>query len=65
MSELSSKAVVMTIDYTASAELFVPKGKPGARRTTSYCRFRTAAEAIRFAMAIEPMTQPVHTMSID
>jgi hypothetical protein len=26
------------------------KGKPGARRTTSYRRFRTAAEAIRFAV---------------
>lgn len=40
----------MTFDYAASAELFVPKGKPGARRTTSYRRFRTAAEAIRFAV---------------
>jgi hypothetical protein len=41
---------IMTFDYAASAELFVPKGKPGARRTTSYRRFRTAAEAIRFAI---------------
>jgi hypothetical protein len=40
----------MTFDYAASAELFVPKGKPGARRTASYRRFRTAAEAIRFAV---------------
>jgi hypothetical protein len=40
----------MTFDYAASAELFLPKGKPGARRTTSYRRFRTAAEAIRFAI---------------
>ena len=40
----------MTFGYAASAELFVPKGKPGARRTTSYRRFRTAAEAIRFAI---------------
>ena len=40
----------MTFDYAASAELFVPKGKPDARRTTSYRRFRTAAEAIRFAV---------------
>jgi hypothetical protein len=40
----------MTFDYAASAELFVPKGKPGARRTTSYRRFRAAAEAIRFAV---------------
>ena len=40
----------MTIDNTAAAELFIPKGKPGGRRTTSYRRFRTAAEAIRFAV---------------
>jgi hypothetical protein len=39
----------MTIDYTAAAELFIPKGV-GGRRTTSYRRFRTAAEAIRFAV---------------
>jgi hypothetical protein len=40
----------MTFDHAASAELFVPKGKPSARRTTSYRRFRTAREAIRFAV---------------
>ena len=50
ISELRSKAKNMTFDYAASAELFLPKGKPGARRTTSYRRFRTAAEAIRFAV---------------
>jgi hypothetical protein len=40
----------MTFDYAASAELFIPKGKPGARRSPSYRRFATAAEAIRFAV---------------
>jgi hypothetical protein len=39
----------MTFDYAASAELFIPKGKPGARRSPSYRRFATAVEAIRFA----------------
>jgi len=41
---------MMTFDYTASAELFMPKGKPGARQPPSYRRFATAAEAIRFAV---------------
>jgi hypothetical protein len=37
---------MMTFDYTASAELFVPKkGKAGARQPVSYRRFATAAEA--------------------
>jgi hypothetical protein len=40
----------MTIDYTASAELFLPKGKPGARRSPGYRRFATAAEAICFVV---------------
>jgi hypothetical protein len=40
----------MTFDYAASAELFIPKGKPGARRLASYRRFATAADAIRFAV---------------
>ena len=40
----------MTFDYTASAELFIPKRKPGARQPPSYRRFATAAEAIRFAV---------------
>jgi len=40
----------MTFDYAASAELFIPKGRPGARRGASYRRFATAAEAIRFAV---------------
>ena len=40
----------MTFDYAASAELFIPKGKPGARRLPGYRRFATAAEAIRFAV---------------
>jgi hypothetical protein len=38
------------VQLCRSRRLFVPKGKPGARRTTSYRRFRTAAEAIRFAL---------------
>jgi hypothetical protein len=42
---------VMTFDYSASAELFVPKkGKVGVRRPLSYRRFASAAEAIRFAV---------------
>jgi hypothetical protein len=40
----------MTFDYGASAELFLPKGKRGARHPLSYRRFATAAEAIRFAV---------------
>ena len=41
---------MMTFDYAASAELFIPKRKPGARQSLSYRRFTTAAEAIRFAV---------------
>ena len=41
----------MTFDYTASAELFIPKkGKTRARQPLSYRRFASAAEAIRFAV---------------
>ena len=40
----------MTFDYTASAELFIPKRKRGARQLPSYRRFATAAEAISFAI---------------
>jgi hypothetical protein len=40
----------MTFDYTASAELFVPKSKGGARPRLSYRRFATAAEAVCFAV---------------
>ena len=40
----------MTFDYTASAELFIPKRERGARQLPSYRRFATAAEAIRFAI---------------
>jgi hypothetical protein len=40
----------MTFDYAASAELFMPKRKPGTRQALSYRRFTTAAEAIRFAI---------------
>jgi hypothetical protein len=42
---------MMTFDYTASAELFIPKkGKSRARQPLSYRRFASAAEAIRFAV---------------
>jgi hypothetical protein len=41
---------MMTFDYTASAELFMPKRKGGPRPPLSYRRFATAAEAIRFAV---------------
>jgi len=40
----------MTFDYGASAELFMPKRRSGARQPFSYRRFATAAEAIRFAV---------------
>ena len=41
----------MTFDYTASAELFIPKKrKRGAHQPISYRRFASAAEAIRFAV---------------
>ena len=40
----------MTFDYAAAAELFMPKGKPGARQPLRYRRFSTAAEAIRFVV---------------
>ncbi len=43
-------SIVMTFDYAASAELFMPKRKRGARQPLSYRRFATAAEAIRFAV---------------
>ena len=36
---------MMTFDYAASAELFIPKRKPGASQSLSYRRFTTAAEA--------------------
>ncbi len=40
----------MKFDYDASAELFMPKRKSGARHPLGYRRFATAAEAIRFAV---------------
>ena len=40
----------MAFNYAASAELFMPKRKRGARQPLSYRRFATAAEAIRFAV---------------
>ncbi len=40
----------MTFDYAASAELFMPKRKRGARQPLSYRRFALAAGAIRFAV---------------
>ena len=40
----------MTFDYSASAELFMPKRRSGARQPLSYRRFASAAEAIRFAV---------------
>jgi len=46
-------------DYAASAELFMPKRKRGARQPLSYRRFATAAEAIRFAVEEFPA---IHTL---
>jgi hypothetical protein len=40
----------MAFNYAASAELFMPKRKRGARQPLSYRRFATAAESIRFAV---------------
>jgi hypothetical protein len=48
---------MMTFDYAASAELFMPKRKGGARPTLSYRRFATAAEAIRFVVEESPATR--------
>ena len=57
---LNLGAKMMTFDYTASAELFIPKkGKAGARQPVSYRRFATAAEAIRFAVEDFPA---IHTL---
>ena len=39
-----------TFDYAASAELFIPKRRSGARQPLSYRRFATAAEAICYAV---------------
>jgi hypothetical protein len=50
---------MMTFDYAASAELFMPKRKRGARQSLSYRRFVTAADAIRFAVEELP---PVRTL---
>ena len=53
----------MTFDYTASAELFIPKkdGKAGLRQPVSFHRFATAAEAIRFAVEDFPA---IHTLRV-
>jgi hypothetical protein len=50
---------MMMLDYTASAELFMPKRKGGARQLLSYWRFATAAEAIRFAVEEFPSIRTV------
>ena len=49
----------MTFDYAASAELYMPKRKPGARQALSYRRFTTATKAIRFAVEELPA---LHTL---
>ena len=47
----------MPFNYAASAELFMPKRKRGARQPLSYRRFATAAEALRFAVEELPAVQ--------
>ena len=47
----------MPFNYAASAELFMPKRKRGARQPLSYRRFATAAEANRFAVEELPAVQ--------
>jgi Arc/MetJ-type ribon-helix-helix transcriptional regulator len=42
-------------DYTAPAELFAPKGRPGMRQPVAYRRFPSAAAAIRYA--VEELSQ--------
>jgi hypothetical protein len=49
--------MLMTFDYAASAELFMPKRKGGTRPALSYRRFATAAEAIRFAVEELPVVR--------
>jgi hypothetical protein len=44
----------MSFDYSAPAELFLPKPMKGSR--TKYRRFATAAEAIRYA--VEDLRMP-------
>jgi hypothetical protein len=47
---MSADAEMTPFDYDAPAELFTAKRKGGARPPLGYRRFRTAAEAIRFAI---------------
>ena len=44
-----------SFDYSAPAELFAPKGRPGMRQPVAYRRFPNAAAAIRFA--VEELSQ--------
>ena len=44
-----------SFDYSAPAELFAPKGRPGMRQPVAYRRFPSAAAAIRFA--VEELSQ--------
>jgi hypothetical protein len=40
----------MTFDYDSPAELFMAKRRGGSRSPLGYRRFKSAAEAIRFAV---------------
>jgi hypothetical protein len=50
MSECLRLVEYMKVDYSAAAELFVPRTRGARRRPLGYRRFATAAEAIRFAV---------------
>lgn len=54
------------IDFNASAELFPARGLGTRRQVVSYRRFKTAAEAVRFAIEdLEPGLLPGAILEVD